>query len=360
MATTYGAPTGLDLSACSVTPTGGTTSQTLADMGKAVADNATGIATAQSDATDAKTIASTANDTATTASKAVANLGNTYLPLSARDAAGGVVGLDSGGGINVQSGYLTLGIGDNNAAGASPGIINFSAQAGASRSNMRFVSWCLGTQSSQCNLSFNPNIAGLTTDGSIGAFTPEGDGKAGLGSASNAWDNIFSKTAVQVTSDATQKTIIGSLADTSYADGQKLVDALFGLDTEMFQLNASISAKGSDNARLHAGFISQKVQAAITGAGLDPAKYALWTNSPVIEIVTKPSGKKDAAGKDILTSVGVQATNADGTPKYTQMLRYEQILCVLFEAAKSKIKAQENALSALTTRVAALEAKAGA
>lgn len=360
MATTYGAPTSLDLSACSVTPTGGTSSQTLADMGKAVADNATGIAAAQSDASDAKTLAGTANDTANAASDKVDNLGNIYLPLTARDAAGGVVGLDNGGGINVKSGYLTLGAGANNVAGASPGIIQLAAQTGATNPNMRLISWCVGSQAGQCNLSFNPNYAGMTTDGSIGAFTPEGDGKANLGLASNAWDNIFSKTAVQVTSDATQKTIIGSLADTSYADGQKLTDALFGLDTEIFQLNASIAEKGADNARLHAGFIAQKVEAALTAAGLDPAKYALWSNSPVIEIVNKPTGEKDDKGNDITVSVGVQATNADGTPKYTQMLRYDQIMCVLFEAAKAKITEQESALSALTTRVVALEVKAGA
>lgn len=125
-------------------------------------------------------------------------------------------------------------------------------------------------------------------------------------------------------------------------------------------MNASIAEKGADNARLHAGFIAQKVEAALTAAGLDPAKYALWSNSPVIEIVNKPTGEKDDKGNDITVSVGVQATNADGTPKYTQMLRYEQIMCILFEAAKSKIKAQESALSTLAKRVAALEAKAGA
>ena len=178
---------------------------------------------------------------------------------------------------------------------------------------------------------------------------PAGDGISDLGSASFAYGNIYSKTAVQVTSDATQKTVIGSLGDASYTDGQKLAAALLGLDTCMFQLNASIAEKGSANARLHAGFIAQQVQAAITAAGLDPAKYALWTNTPVY--------KDEIVNGSVVPS---PVLDGNGNQVYMQMLRYDQILCILFEAAKAKITAQENALSALTTRVAALEAKAGA
>ena len=63
----YGAPTNLDLSACNVTATGGSTVQTLADLGKAVADNATAVATAQTAAATAQTDASAASATAATA-----------------------------------------------------------------------------------------------------------------------------------------------------------------------------------------------------------------------------------------------------------------------------------------------------
>lgn len=80
MATTYGAPTALDLSDCSVTATGGTTSQTLADMGKAVEDNATAVASAQSAATSAADTAASAVTTAQAATDAINGLGNTYIP----------------------------------------------------------------------------------------------------------------------------------------------------------------------------------------------------------------------------------------------------------------------------------------
>lgn len=181
-------------------------------------------------------------------------------------------------------------------------------------------------------------------------FHPSFDNMTSLGLADHAWSNIYSKTAVQVTSDATQKTVIGSLADTSYEDGQKLLSALFSLDTSMFQLNDSIASKGADAARLHAGFIAQQVQAAITAAGLSPAKYALWTNSQVFDVVQKDTGNVDKKGNPITVATATPKLDSNGQPVYTQMLRYEQILCVLYEASKVKI-------SNLLDRVSALEEK---
>ncbi|ARW47875.1 tail fiber domain-containing protein [Acetobacter pasteurianus] len=358
MATTYGAPTNLDLSACSVTATGGTTSQTLADMGKAVADNATAVATATSNASDAKSAATqaghdaanaltaassasaaaaTAQSTATAAQTAAANA----VQTSQAGAANGYTAINANGGVVVP-------VGSNN---------NATLIYGDGADTTKTIQSLTQRMISNGTTTINALIWGIVDSDSKSALTlsgvdrvrPAGDGSSDLGSASFAYGNIYSKTAVQVTSDATQKTVIGSLGDVSYTDGQKLAAALFGLDTCMFQLNASIAEKGADAARLHAGFIAQQVQAAITAAGLDPAKYALWTNTPVYQ-------------DKVVDGSVVQSPVLDGEGKqvYMQMLRYDQILCVLFEAAKAKIAAQENALSALTTRVAALEAKAGA
>ncbi|MGF1275580.1 tail fiber domain-containing protein [Acetobacter pasteurianus] len=355
MTTTYGAPTGLDLSACSVTATGGTTSQTLADMGKAVGDNETAVVSAQSAATSAAAAAQAATD-------AITNLGDRYVAQSSYMQPGGTLKLD----VNSQivsppsfSQAATLYLG------------GYKLNTDGSKSvdtNCVTVDWKY-TVTDGSSGKTNTGSETIWTTGSVSgvyrafgglAFHAGNDGKSDLGMASNAWGNIYSKTAVQVTSDATQKTVIGSLGDTSYTDGQKLAAALFGLDTTLFQLNASIAEKGAANARLHAGFIAQQVQAAITAAGLDPAKYALWTNSPVYETTEVDTGKKDSAGNPITTRTVALKKDAQGNQVYTQMLRYEQILCVLFEAAKAKITAQESALSALVTRVAALEAKAGA
>lgn len=72
MATTYGAPTGLDLSGCSVTATGGSTSITLADLNKSVNDAATSISTANS-------VAASAADKADAAYTAINNLDETLF-----------------------------------------------------------------------------------------------------------------------------------------------------------------------------------------------------------------------------------------------------------------------------------------
>ncbi|GCD48771.1 hypothetical protein [Acetobacter pasteurianus] len=91
MATTYGAPTGLDLSACSVTATGGTTSQTLADLGKVVGDNATAVTTAVTNATDAN---ATATQASADAAAATAAVGNAVLKTDI-GVANGVAGLSA-------------------------------------------------------------------------------------------------------------------------------------------------------------------------------------------------------------------------------------------------------------------------
>ena len=358
MATTYGAPTGLDLSACSVTATGGTTSQTLADMGKVVADNATAVATASSDASSANSTATQAGHdaanaltAASSASAAAATAQSTAT--AAQEAASNAVQTSQAGAangytaINANGGVVVPAASNNNAT------LVYGDGADTTKKIQSLTQRVLSNGTTKINALIwgivdSDSKSALTLSG-VDRVRPAGDGISDLGSASFAYGNIYSKTAVQVTSDATQKTVIGSLGDVSYTDGQKLAAALFGLDTCMFQLNASIAEKGSANARLHAGFIAQQVQAAITAAGLDPAKYALWTNTPVYQ-------DKVVDGSVVSSPV----LDGEGKQVYMQMLRYDQILCILFEAAKAKIAAQENALSALTTRVAALEAKAGA
>lgn len=344
MATTYGAPTGLDLSACSVTATGGSNSQTLAALAKAVSDNATAVSTAQSDATDAKTAATTASTNVAALETTVSAIPTAYVAKSQINKASGVLGIRDDGVTQIPSfatGATTmLVIGDNDATDTANLSYNFS--------NLNASNYCMSD--------------GGTTTLMIGfqRIMPSGDGSADLGKASQAFGNIYSKTAVQVTSDAAQKTVIGSLGDAAYTDGQKLAESLFGLDACLFKLNASIAEKGADKARLHAGFIAQQVESAITAAGLDPEDFALWTKNPVYKTEMVDTGVKDSAGNPIQTVKSVPVLDASGQQTYTQMLRYEQILCVLFEAAKLKIAAQETTLQSLSSRIAALEAKAGA
>ena len=111
-------------------------------------------------------------------------------------------------------------------------------------------------------------------------------------------------------------------------------------------------ATGAGGNTLSGGQIVDAVTSGIpmlTKANPGASCDLLWTNTPVYQ-------DKVVDGSVVSSPV----LDGEGKQVYMQMLRYDQILCILFEAAKAKITAQENALSALTTRVAALEAKAGA
>lgn len=360
MATTYGAPTNLDLSACSVTATGGSTSQTLADLGKAVSDNATAVATAQSDATDAKTAASAAQSTANGAASAVSSLGDTYIPKTAIGANNGVVGTDSGGGIMVP-----------NTTGTS--WVSYPSNAQAS-----FI-WMSSTQYTGAGASAPNMVQGMQSGLHFGGGPRTINGKAtptaylevasdvfqprhittDLGQSDAAWANVFAATAVQVTSDKNYKTVQGVLGQASYPDGEKLSAALLTVNTTVFKLNDAIATKGT-SARNHVGFIAQDIEAALTAAGLKPSDYALWTNSPQYEIVQKDTGKKDGAGNPIYESVRQPKLDANGNQEYKQMLRYEEVLCVMVSALKEQLQTANATISSLANRVSALESKAGA
>ncbi|MGC5749950.1 tail fiber domain-containing protein [Gluconobacter sp. NFX36] len=346
----YGAPTNLDLSACTLSTDGGKTNQTLATLGTAVASNATNVAIAQEDATAAKTEASQASSDAKDAKTAVSNLGTTYIPQAEKDAAGGVVSYTSDGSAIIQSlrgnngnsdTYFALGTW---AQSPASGTVTVAYRFGGVSPNKLYIR--------QNDISYEM-FSGFNT-----VATPDVDGGISIAEAGRAVSGIFSQTAVTVTSDATHKTLVGDLSDASYADGAKLLAAIYSLDSETFKLNSSVAAKGEDDARIHAGFIAQKVQAALIAAGLNPSDYALWTNSPVYETVKTDTGEKDDNGQPVYNVSSVQKMDSSGQPVTIQMLRYEQILCVLFEATKQKIASQEMALTALTARVASLEAKA--
>lgn len=362
MTTTYGAPTGLDLSACSVTATGGSTIQTLADMGKAVSDNATAAAAAQAAASAAQTSATTANsnaaaaastaNTALTTAQAAQSAVGTSVQQSTAGKMGGYVAYDASSGnarieavspatdwspvaacLNMNptvtsslSSISTFAIGASNGTTAITGLIKSSID-----------------DSGKINFEFN-NV--------WGHIGPDSDGAMDLAASGLAFNNCYLKTAPTVTSDATEKTIIGSLADTTYADGQKLLAAADAVDAKVYQLNASIAEKGDANARWHIGYIAQEWEAALTNAGLDAGKLGLLVAYPMTEQVEKTA--TNAKGENVTYYETVPVYEADGkTQKTGYSLRYDELQCLLLEARKQK-------QIALEARIAALEAKAGA
>lgn len=344
MATTYGAPTGLDLSACSVTATGGTTSQTLADLSKAVGDNATAVATAQSaataaqtDASDAKTTAANAVSTATEVQTSINNLGSTYIPQTSINAASGVLGIASDNSVTLPvnsatgSSYLNFGSSTNPISTGQSAIpvYNISLSTGVKQ----YLDYL------NCTNPDGSSNFGRYLDGTV--LTGRSSGSLNIGVAAQPVNTVYAQNATVVTSDATAKTIAGRLTDTAYADGQKLIAALATVKPTVYQLNASIAEKGAAKARYHVGYIAQDVEAAITAAGLDPSKFALWTKTALFTVTENTDG----------TIKQTETVDTSGNQQYIQMLRYEEIFPVILAGLSAQV-------SELVTRVTALESAA--
>lgn len=348
MATTYGAPTGLDLSACSVTATGSSTSQTLANLGKAVSDNATAVATAQRNASSAQNDAATALSTATAAQTTA----NSALQPSNAGVLGGYAEYDP------QSGYLRVEelVQATLYTPPSAGItLNPAATAANGSQSEIVVNSANGASVTSSTISFfaqNKNKTHCTFDNTFESITCNTDAYMDIGTTNTAFNNCYLKTAPTVTSDANEKTIIGSLADTTYVDGQKLLAAADAVEAKVYQLNISIAEKGAANARLHIGYIAQEWETALKNAGLDAAKMGLLISFPLTERVEKTA--TDANGKTVTYYETVPVYEADGkTQKIGYSLRYAELQCLLLEARKQK-------QIALEARIAALEAKVAA
>ncbi|OAZ73918.1 hypothetical protein SRCM100623_00747 [Acetobacter pasteurianus] len=329
MATTYGAPTGLDLSACSVTATGGTTSQTLADLGKVVGDNATAVTTAVTNATDAN---ATATQASADAAAATAAVGNAVLKTDI-GVANGVAGLSADSNLvipctaaNNENPVLNFGYGTNTIVTGGSVRVVYNGTVGIVQD---YLNWS------------NPDGSatfGRYLDGTV--LTGRSSGSLNIGVSAQPVNTVYSKNAAVVTSDANLKTVAGYLGDASYADGQKLVAALATVKPVVYQLNDSIAEKGADKARFHVGYLAQDIEAAITKAGLDPARFGMWTKTALFTVTEN----KDGTLKQTAT------VDTSGNQQYIQMLRYEEIFPAVLAGVSSS-------LSALTDRVAALEAK---
>lgn len=360
---TYGAPTNLDLSACTLSTDGGKTNQTIAALGTTVAGNSVAVAAAQTAAASARSMAASANinvasaqsdaSNALTTAKAAQTAVGTPVQASAAGMIGGYVAYDASNG-NARIEAITP---------ATPWVpiaaaLNMNASASATVSSFcQFViNSSNGTAVVSGLINISANSAGTKLGYSFGNtwsnIGPDTDGGMDLAASSQAFNNCYLKTAPTVTSDANQKTIIGSLADVSYADGQKLLEAADVVDAKVYKLNAAIAEKGADNARLHIGYIAQEWEAALASVGLDADKMGLLISYPLTE--QKEESAVDAEGKTLTHYVTVPVYEADGkTQKLGYSLRYDELQCLLLEARKQK-------QIALEARIAALEAKASA
>lgn len=326
----YGAPTNLDLSGCNVTATGGSTSQTIADLAKTVADNNTDIATAVQNASTAKT--------------AISNLGNTYIPISSYQEPNGPAQYAPDGLtyciLPKTQGMPQVAMGN---LGVSQVVINkiFAGGTGTDINTSLDVCWYyIGGTS---NYDGAAQIRAHDLSSNIDAGTA-------LGTASNRWNGIFSNSGTIQTSDANEKTVVGVLGDTNYADSAKLIAAGTAIRKAI-----TVFIFNDNGKRKHVGAIAQNVQSALTNAGLNPEEFGIWCQDALTENIAV----KDENG-NIIDYKQQPILDEHGNQKYRQSLRYDELAMLLIAAGEAEAQANAVALTALTTRVAALEAKAGA
>jgi hypothetical protein len=229
-----------------------------------------------------------------------------------------------------------------------------------------------------------------------GAIRHTNDNAASFGDASHRATQVFAANNAINTSQLKYKSVRGPLTDAE-------VRAWGRVQPVVFQWLDAIERKGPDGARLNAGYIADWVAEAFRAEGLDPARYALWCEDPVTEIVAETrsvtrertevltvleeqidtvDGRAvrrlvpveierpitvavplfDEAGSPVLDSGGRQATHQAPvlevvdelveievqTGETRLGLRYEQ--CAVFEAAYQRAR-----LAALEQRVATLE-----
>lgn len=199
------------------------------------------------------------------------------------------------------------------------------------------------------------------------------DGVPNLGSASNRFDNLFLAGTVNQTSDAAEKTVIGTIGDADYTDSAKLVALYDTLAPVVYQYNAAVAAKGAAQARYHVGAIAQAVQAAFTAVGLDASRWSIWSEENLTQSVQIPYQADETT--EVIdpktqekTSVTRPVTkykyetqpvlDANGKQQTRQALNYIDLLMLMASCARLKIAAQAAALADLTRRVTALEGKA--
>lgn len=317
---------GGDASAATVTYTasGATVATTMAlsAMGVLLASTVATSSSAAEVANEAKAAVSGFNDALTQATAK-------SVQTSQIGVANGVVGIDSGNGVTI-----------NPVGGDS--YLNMGKKGSGGKGSIQFYT------GSSANGS--PDV-GLYAQWGSGKFdgifyfqaaqvVPSTTNATALGTSSNAWSGIVSQTAVQVISDANDKTIVGTIGDSAYADVTTKLRAVWAdISGVVFTLNA-----GQSN-RQHIGVIAQTVQAAFQKQGLDAANFGVWCSEPKTQIV-----RKVVDNETVETIEPVY--EADGTTQATQQtIRYEELLslglfCERLDHAD------------LVTRVAALEAKA--
>lgn len=156
-------------------------------------------------------------------------------------------------------------------------------------------------------------------------IVPAVNNNVNLGLSSLRWMNIYSASSVNVSSDLTVKTDISEIDDRYI---------------ELFDLVQPYTYKFIDgnSGRVHTGFISQYVEAAMEQVGLKDADLAFFCKDALYEEVKDEDG--NVIGEEPIL-------DEDGNQKYFYSLRYEEYIAIMTE----KIKRMEKRIDELETKL---------
>lgn len=168
------------------------------------------------------------------------------------------------------------------------------------------------------------------------SFHPNPDNAIQLGVSFRRWSEVFATTSAINTSDERLKSSIASIPD-------EVLDAWENVGFVQYQFADAVGKKGN-SARLHAGLIAQRIDAAFAAAGLDASRYGLFCHDQWDE----EEERRDESGR--VVQHGVPAGDL-------YSLRYEEALCMEAACQRRRADRAEARLAELEERLAAIEAK---
>ena len=160
---------------------------------------------------------------------------------------------------------------------------------------------------------------------------PAAHGAVNLGSSVYPWDGVYSKTAVSITSDENMK---NSITEVDLNTVEHLIENVL---TYTYKLN------DGESGRTHYGMIAQQLEEVLNKLGIDSKDFAAFIKSPVIEDIFGQAKDEegnllyDDSGEPIITKIGEKETG-----EYTHMIRYEELIPILWKNAQDKNKQIEN------------------
>lgn len=163
-------------------------------------------------------------------------------------------------------------------------------------------------------------------------FRASGDDLYYLGDSSNKWKSVYAVNGTIQTSDRNRKKNIEEL-------GQRYIDLFDRLLPVSFMFN------DAESDRVHIGFVSQDVKAAMDEIGLSDLDFAGFCRDVLTEWDEETQTEKDVLDKD-------------GNPVYVYSLRYSEFIALnskMIQLNRQKIAAQEQEIGELRADLEALK-----